>query len=117
HGPALLAPFCAPLAGARWGWGPGNARATPPPRVDGQPMQSLAPMLADVTPAVVNISSTTHVRVRSPFFSDPFFRRFFGGGVPRERIEQSLGSGVIVNAAKGYILTNNHVVSGADSIK
>src|SRR5699024_6319949 len=86
-------------------------------RVDGQPMQSLAPMLADVTPAVVNISSKTHVRVRSPFFSDPFFRRFFGGGVPRERIEQSLGSGVIVNAAKGYILTNNHVVSGADSIK
>ena len=115
--PAAPAPFIALLACALLSWAPGSARATPPPMVDGQPMQSLAPMLADVTPAVVNISSKTHVRVRSRFFNDPFFRRFFGGGVPRERIEQSLGSGVIVNAAKGYILTNNHVVSGADSIK
>ncbi len=96
---------------------PLQAHATPPPVVDGRPMTSLAPMLERVTPAVVNISSTTHVRVRNPFFNDPVFRRFFGGGIPRERIEQSLGSGVIVDAAKGYILTNNHVVSGADSIK
>ncbi|HET7269098.1 MAG TPA: DegQ family serine endoprotease [Oleiagrimonas sp.] len=114
--PAAFALFAALVACAML-WMPGNARATPPPIVDGQPMESLAPMLADVTPAVVNISSKTHVRVRSPYFNDPFFRRFFGGGVPRERIERSLGSGVIVNAAKGYILTNNHVISGADSIK
>ncbi|HET6588351.1 MAG TPA: DegQ family serine endoprotease [Oleiagrimonas sp.] len=96
---------------------PMHVHATQPPMVDGKPMMSLAPMLAHVTPAVVNISSTTHIRVRDPYFNDPLFRRFFGGGVPRERIEQSLGSGVIVNAAKGYILTNNHVVSGADAIK
>ncbi len=92
------------------------ALATPPPVVDGQPLQSLAPMLEHVTPAVVNISSRTHVRVRDPFFDDPVFRQFFGGA-PRERIEQSLGSGVIVDADKGYILTNNHVINGADSIK
>ncbi|HEX7339357.1 MAG TPA: DegQ family serine endoprotease [Rhodanobacteraceae bacterium] len=97
-------------------WLPAMAHATPPPIVNGQPMASLAPMLAHVTPAVVNISSKTHIQVRTPYFNDPLFQRFFGGGVPRERIEQSLGSGVIVNAAKGYILTNNHVVSGADSI-
>ncbi|HET8555605.1 MAG TPA: heat-shock protein, partial [Rhodanobacteraceae bacterium] len=78
-----------------------HVHATQPPMVDGKPMMSLAPMLAHVTPAVVNISSTTHIRVRDPYFNDPLFRRFFGGGVPRERIEQSLGSGVIVNAAKG----------------
>lgn len=93
------------------------AQATVPPMVNGQPMQSLAPMLKHVTPAVVNISSKTHVRVRNPFFDDPIFRHFFGGGASRERIEQSLGSGVIIDAAKGYILTNNHVVNGADSIK
>ncbi len=92
------------------------ARATAPPVVGGQVMHSLAPMLAKVTPAVVNISSKTHVRVRDPFFNDPFIQRFFGIA-PRERIEQSLGSGVIVNAAKGYVLTNNHVINGADSIK
>ncbi|MCE5233659.1 MAG: Do family serine endopeptidase [Mizugakiibacter sp.] len=81
------------------------------------PLPSLAPMLTQVTPAVVNISSKTHVRVRDPFFDDPFFRRFFGvPDMPRERVEQSLGSGVIVDAAKGYVLTNNHVIAGADDI-
>jgi Do/DeqQ family serine protease len=97
-------------------WLPLAAGATTPPVVNGQAMRSLAPMLAQVTPAVVNISSKSRVEVRNPFFNDPMLRHFFGGGVPRERIEQSLGSGVIVNAAKGYILTNNHVVSGASSI-
>src|ERR1700753_1011515 len=48
---------------------------------------------------------------------DPFFRQFFGmQDAPRERIEQSLGSGVIIDASKGYVLTNNHVVEGADDI-
>jgi serine protease DegQ len=88
-----------------------------PPVVDGQPLPSLAPMLQKVTPAVVNISTKTRVRVRNPFFDDPVFRQFFGlQGMPREQTEQSLGSGVIVDAAKGYILTNNHVVGGADDI-
>jgi Do/DeqQ family serine protease len=95
---------------------PMSARAALPPVVNGQPVPSLAPMLKQVTPAVVNISSKTHVRVRDPFFDDPVLRQFFGGGVPRERVEQSLGSGVIVDAARGYVLTNNHVVGGADAI-
>ncbi|HEX6612280.1 MAG TPA: Do family serine endopeptidase [Rhodanobacteraceae bacterium] len=107
---ALLALFA--LAGC------GNA-GTLPPAVNGQPLPSLAPMLSKVSPAVVNISSTTHRRVVDPFFSDPIMRQFFGiPNLPsREQVEQSLGSGVIVDAARGYILTNNHVVSGADDIR
>ncbi len=80
---------------------PDAGRAALPPVVDGQPVPSLAPMLKRVTPAVVNISSKTHVRVRDPFFDDPVFRQLFGGGMPRERVERSLGSGVIGEAAKG----------------
>jgi serine protease Do/serine protease DegQ len=94
---------------------------TLPVAVDGQKLPSLAPMLAKVSPAVVNISSTSHKRVAvNPFFSDPFMRQFFGLPVvppSRELVQQSLGSGVILDAAKGYILTNNHVISGADDIK
>ncbi|HTH68008.1 MAG TPA: DegQ family serine endoprotease [Rhodanobacter sp.] len=92
--------------------------ATLPAAVDGQPMPSLAPMLQRVTPAVVNISTKTRVPVRDAYFDDPMMRQFFGlpAAPSRERVEQSLGSGVIVNAAKGYVLTNNHVVGGADDI-
>ncbi len=97
---------------------PGTGRAaTLPAAIDGQPMPSLAPMLTRVTPAVVNISTTTRVAVRDAYFDDPMVRQFFGlPDTPRERTEQSLGSGVIVDAARGYILTNNHVVGGADDI-
>lgn len=87
-----------------------------PPSVDGQPMPSLAPMLAKVTPAVVNISTKTRVRSQGVYSQDPLFAQLFGQGVPRERVEQALGSGVVVDAAKGYVLTNNHVVGGADDI-
>lgn len=90
--------------------------ALPLPDESGQ-TPSMAPMLERVTPAVVNVNSKTHVRVRDPFGDDPFFRQFFGiPDVPRERIQQSLGSGVVVDAAKGYVLTNNHVIDGADDI-
>ncbi|MEP6484081.1 MAG: Do family serine endopeptidase [Rudaea sp.] len=93
------------------------AAGTIPSSVDGQPIPSLAPMLERVTPAVVNINSKTRVKVRNPLMDDPFFRQFFGmQNAPRERIEQSLGSGVVIDAAKGYALTNNHVVEGADDI-
>jgi len=91
------------------------------PLVDsqGKPLPSLAPMLERTLPAVVNIASSGHVRVQeSPLFSDPFFRHFFDlpDQQPQERRTQALGSGVIVDAAKGYILTNNHVVDKADAI-
>ena len=96
---------------------PVPGRAALPAAVDGQPMPSLAPMLQRVTPAVVNISTRTRVQVRDAYFDDPMVRQFFGlPPTPRERVEQSLGSGVIVDAARGYILTNNHVVAGADDI-
>jgi len=91
------------------------------PAVDSQqqPLPSLAPMLEQTVPAVVNIFTTTHVESqRHPLLSDPFFRRFFDLPTrPQKRQSQSLGSGVIIDAKEGYIITNSHVVKGADSIK
>ncbi|HWS27490.1 MAG TPA: DegQ family serine endoprotease [Xanthomonadales bacterium] len=88
-----------------------------PAEVEGQPMPSLAPMLERTTAAVVNVSSKTRVQVRNPFFDDPFFQRFFNQpNVPQERVQQSLGSGVIVDAARGLVLTNNHVIERADEV-
>jgi serine protease Do/serine protease DegQ len=85
-----------------------------------QEMPSLAPMIEDVSPAVVNIATHSYVRQQdNPMLNDPFFRRFFN--IPdqqtqKQRRKQSLGSGVIINARKGLILTNNHVIRGADEI-
>ena len=95
-----------------------STAGTLPAAVEGQPLPTLAPMLERVMPAVVNINSRQRVKVRDPFANDPFFRQFFGmPDAPRERIEQSLGSGVIIDAAKGYVLTNNHVIGGAEEIR
>ena len=82
-------------------------------------VHTLAPLIKKVSAAVVNISTSGKQEVqRHPFFDDPFFRRFFGDrpDEPRQRQTQSVGSGVIINAAKGYILTNSHVVAKADEI-
>ena len=91
-----------------------------PLAVNGQPMPSLAPMLKQVTPAVVSVYSRQTVRVATPlgpFADDPFFRRMMGiPDLPRERVEQALGSGVIVDAANGYILTNHHVIQNAEGV-
>ena len=91
------------------------------PLVDSQgtALPSLAPMLKRATPAVVNIATSGKVRIQSnPLFNDPFFRHFFEQpSQPSHRKTQSLGSGVIVDAKKGYILTNNHVIDKADKIK
>jgi len=95
----------------------GQAGGTLPAAIDGERLPSLAPVLEHVTPSVVNIYTQTRVRIRSPLLDDPFFRRFFNvPDVPRERVSQSLGSGVIVDADKGYVLTNNHVISGSTEI-
>ncbi len=75
-------------------------------------------MLEQVMPAVVNISTKTRIRYEeNPLLRDPFFRHFFDiPSMPREREQQSLGSGVIVDADKGYIITNYHVIGKADQI-
>jgi len=93
-----------------------SALAKLPYQVDGQTLPSLAPMLKKVLPAVVNISSTTLTStIDSPLFNDPFFRRFFG--VPKQKREkQSRGSGVIINARQGYVVTNNHVIDKSNKI-
>ena len=79
---------------------------------------SLAPMLKHTMPGVVNIATKSRVQVPSnPLFNDPFFRRFFDvPAQPRHRETQSLGSGVIVDTDKGFVVTNNHVIEGADEI-
>lgn len=96
----------------------GTATAGLPKAVDGQTLPTLAPMLKQVTPAVVNISTVGHVDVQlNPLFNDPFFRHFFDvPQSPRHRKTQSLGSGVIVDAEHGYVLTNHHVIHRADEI-
>jgi len=88
-----------------------------PVSIDGEKLPTLAPMLQEVTPSVVNIATSSMVVQHSPLFNDPFFRHFFD--VPqkrRERKKTGLGSGVIIDAKQGYIVTNNHVIEKADDI-
>ncbi len=96
----------------------GAAAALPQADSQDQPLPTLAPMLEQVLPTVVNIATVGRVRVRdNPLLQDPFFRRFFGiPDAPRARPTQSLGSGVIVDAERGYVITNNHVIDKADEI-
>jgi serine protease Do/serine protease DegQ len=83
--------------------------------VDGRGMPTLAPIVAEVTPAVVNISVITRSPMEdNPLFRDPFFRRFFNLPDKPQRREQAAGSGVIVDAARGYVLTNHHVIKDAE---
>ncbi|MCB2106667.1 MAG: Do family serine endopeptidase [Rhodobacteraceae bacterium] len=92
------------------------------PQSNEQVRLTFAPVVKQVTPAVVNIYTKRVVRRRAPMlFDDPFFQRFFGDnfsqqfGQPAERIQNSLGSGVVVRGS-GVVITNNHVVEGADQI-
>ena len=90
------------------------AVAALPSAIDGQPMPSLAPMLKRVTPSVVSVQAAQRRQV-SPFGNDPFFRRMFPE-LSQEQIARSLGSGVIVDARNGYVLTNHHVIENADEV-
>ncbi len=86
------------------------------PESRAQVQLSYAPLVREAAPAVVNVYAKRVVEARSPIMSDPFFRRFFGDGsfgMPRERVESSLGSGVIVRD-DGVVVTNNHVIKGGD---
>jgi len=90
-----------------------------PAMVGGEALPSLAPLVEEASPAVVNIATRGTVNApRNPLAEDPFFQRFFG--VPPQQLQRevrSAGSGVIVDADNGYILTNHHVIENADEIE
>jgi Do/DeqQ family serine protease len=86
------------------------------PDSHGQLQLSFAPIVQRAAPAVVNVYAAHVVENRNPFFDDPFFRQFFGGGVPREQVQRSLGSGVIIDPS-GLVVTNFHVIKDASEIK
>jgi len=96
-----------------------TAWATLPLSVDGRALPTLAPMLERVLPAVVNISTVTRIEMAEhPLLRDPFFRYFFD--IPnqqRQRENSSLGSGIIVDAKRGLVLSNHHVIAKADTIR
>ena len=96
----------------------GAVHAATPPLLLRDGVPTLAPLLENVTPAVVNISVATMVPQRhNPLLRDPFFRRFFD--LPDDapaRPQQSAGSGVIIDAERGFVLSNHHVVARADSV-
>ncbi|MCC7271320.1 MAG: DegQ family serine endoprotease [Alphaproteobacteria bacterium] len=115
-----------PFAAAVLCWGaalaplPAAAQARVVPQSREQVQFSFAPVVRQVAPAVVNVFTRRVERVaRSPLLDDPFFRRFFGDdsptGTPRERVQRSLGSGVIVRP-EGVVVTNHHVIKDADQI-
>ena len=93
-------------------------QAALPSMIGGQPLPTLAPMLDRVTPAVVNISTKQWRRAQeNPLLNDPFFRYFFNlPSEPEKKENQSLGSGVVVDARRGYVITNHHVIDKADEI-
>jgi len=96
-----------------------NTFAAIPVSAEGQALPSLAPMIEKTRPAVVNIATRGSMDIQNhPLLNDPLFQRFFKGfeNVPQRKEVKSLGSGVIIDADAGYIVTNHHVIDGADEI-
>jgi Do/DeqQ family serine protease len=90
----------------------------PIPEVGGAAMTSVAGIVSRITPGVVGIAVHGEVREQNPLAQDPLFRRFFNfGDQPIERETEAAGSGVIIDAARGYVLTNSHVVENATTIE
>lgn len=85
------------------------------PSSPAQLRMSYAPIVQHVQPAVVNVYAAKVVQNRNPFLNDPIFRQFFGQQ-PAEQMQRSLGSGVMVDPS-GLVVTNNHVIEGADQVK
>lgn len=106
----LLAAMTLPMTGIN------TATAALPPAVNGQPLPSLSDMLERVTPAVVNITTEGTQKASDPLLNDPFFKRFFGDVLSGDRPISGTGSGVIIHAQHGHILTNFHVIEGAENI-
>ena len=91
-----------------------------PVSVNGEALPTLAPLVERTRPAVVNIATKGHTKVQNnPLLNDPFFKRFFQGlgDLPQRQETSSLGSGVVIDASKGFIVTNHHVVESADEIQ
>ena len=97
---------------------PVAAQPLAPSSTDERGLPTLAPVLKKVMPGVVNIAVQGRIPVeQNPLYQDPFFRRYFGiPDQPPEREFQSTGSGVVVDAENGFVLTNNHVIARADKI-
>src|SRR5689334_8784015 len=96
---------------------PANSQERRVPASAAELKLSYAPIVQRVQPAVVNVYAAKTVQNRNPFLDDPIFRRFFGvPGQQPEQMQRSLGSGVMVDAA-GLVVTNNHVIEGADQVK
>ena len=106
----ILTAIAAGLAGS-----PANAQQRQVPTSAVQLQLSFAPIVQHVAPAVVNVYAQHVVANNNPFLADPFFRQFFGG-MPRQQVERSLGSGVIVDSS-GLVVTNYHVIADASEIK
>jgi len=116
---AVCAFFIAALFLMLGGVEPSQAQERDVPENGVQMQLSFAPVVKNTAPAVVNIYTKKVVERRFQLFDDPFLQQFFGAnGFPaQKRVESSLGSGVIVDGRKGLIVTNNHVVDGAQDIK
>jgi len=108
----ILAPLFILLAGS-----PAMSQERRVPASSAEIRLSYAPIVQRVQPAVVNVYAAKVVQNRNPLLDDPIFRRFFGvPGQQPEQMQRSLGSGVMVDPA-GLVVTNNHVIEGADQVK